>query len=222
MAEELIINVSVGGDAVPKLTKDVKDLTTAVGGASTAEQELGKNTKETEVKQESLRSQLRKGREELYQLTKGTTEYSNKLKEVAALQARQTAVSRELKASNATLGQTMTNVNSVVGGLAGGMSIATGTMSLFGIESDGALKALVKMQALMSITSGLSSLNKGMRAFDGLKNVFGDVFSSTKQMSDGIINATTVTEANTVVNFIIINIFNIHLNYLFIIMYIFL
>lgn len=188
MAEELLINAGVGNNDIPKLTSDIDKLGTEINDTATSFNTLDKSIKAVDNSEESLRSQIRKGREELARMTKGTAEYAAKLREVADKQAIFNRISRELKASQATVGQTMANINSVVGGLAGGFSVATGVMTLFGIENEEAMKSLVKMQALMSITSGLASLNSALRAWDGLSDIFGNLFKSTKSITD----ATTV------------------------------
>lgn len=193
--EEILINVGVSGQPVNQLSQDVDKFGTQIDQTTQSMTQMGQATQQTEQRQESLRSQIRRGREELAQMTKGTADYAAKLAEVASKQAIFNRINKELKASQTTIGQTMTNVNNVVGGLAGGFSVATGVISLFGIENENAMKSLIKMQALMSITSGLSSLNTAIRSWEGLTAVFGSLFKSSK---DVVTSIESVATANTV------------------------
>lgn len=199
MAEELLINVGIGGDNVNKLSQDVEKFGTTVEQTAQGMQKLGNESQQANQKQESLRTQIRKGREELALMTRGTDEYNAKLSEVSGKLAKFNLINKELKASQATLAQTMTNLNNVVGGITGGFSVATGVMNLFGVENEATMKNLVKMQALLSITSGLASLNTAMRSFSGLKAVFGDLFKSTKTASDAVseLNMANNTASNS-------------------------
>lgn len=120
--------------------------------------------------QTSLRSQLRLVREQLAQMeqTEGVgvrqTEKFRELQREAgrladALSDAQ-AQTRVFSDDNATI----TGVIAGISGVAGAFSAAQGAMSLFGVENDKVQEAMLKVQSLMAITTGLqqvaNALNK--------------------------------------------------------------
>lgn len=120
--------------------------------------------------QTSLRAQLRQVREQLAQLeqTEGVgvrqTEKFRELQREAgrladALSDAQ-AQTRVFSDDNATI----TGVITGISGVAGAFSAAQGALSLFGVENDKVQEAMLKVQSLMAITTGLqqvaNALNK--------------------------------------------------------------
>ena len=120
--------------------------------------------------QTSLRAQLRQVREQLAQLeqTEGVgvrqTEKFRELQREAgrladALADAQSQV-RIFSDDNATI----TGAIAGISGVAGAFSAAQGTLSLFGVENDKVQEAMLKVQSLMAITTGLqqvaNALNK--------------------------------------------------------------
>lgn len=131
---------------------------------------MRQSSEQTANAQTSLRSQLRLVREQLAQLeqTEGVgvrqTEKFRELQREAGRLADALSDAQEqtrvFSDDNATITGAITGIN----GVAGAFSAAQGALSLFGIENDKVQEAMLKVQSLMAITTGLqqvaNALNK--------------------------------------------------------------
>lgn len=126
---------------------------------------------QTNKSSESLRSQLRKMREELAKMemaglrnTKAFKDLSLKAGELAS-QSADTSQRIKVLASNT---KNLDAAMSISTGLAGGFAVAQGTMALFGGESENLQRQLVKLQGGMNLLNGLqqvaNTLNKDSAA----------------------------------------------------------
>lgn len=86
-------------------------------------------------------------------------------------------------------------VTAAASSAAGGFEAATGALALFGAESESVKEAMLKVQAAMALSQGLSSLEEAGDAFKNLKAVVVGAYTSiiTAKTAD-----TTATGANTV------------------------
>lgn len=120
--------------------------------------------------QASLRSQLRQVREQLAQLeaTEGVgVRQTEKFRELQAEAGRLADALADAQAQVRIFSDdnaTITGAIAGLSGVAGAFSAAQGAMSLFGVENDKVQEAMLKVQSLMAITTGLqqvaNALNK--------------------------------------------------------------
>lgn len=115
---------------------------------------------ETNNKYESIRTQLRKAKEELMQMAaagqRGTEEYTKQQQEVARLTAAMKSANKQ-----ATV---LANPNKMFAGVISGLTLmtsgyqaVTGAMGLFAGENENLQRIMVKVQSLMSITMALQT-----------------------------------------------------------------
>lgn len=111
-------------------------------------------------KYESIRTQLRKAKEELMQMAaagkRGTEEYAKQQQEVARLTAAMKSANKQATA--------LANPNKMFAGVISGLTLmtsgyqaVTGAMGLFAGENENLQRIMVKVQSLMSITMALQT-----------------------------------------------------------------
>lgn len=120
--------------------------------------------------QASLRTQLRQCREQLAQMEATQGVSVRQTEEFRALQAEAGRLADALADAQAQVrifsddNATITGAIAGISGVAGAFSAAQGAMSLFGVENDKVQEAMLKVQSLMAITTGLqqvaNALNK--------------------------------------------------------------
>lgn len=120
--------------------------------------------------QASLRTQLRQTREQLAQMEQTQGVGVRQTEEFKALQAEAGRLADALADAQAQVkifsddNAMITGAISGISGVAGAFSAAQGAMSLFGVENEKVQEAMLKVQSLMAITTGLqqvaNALNK--------------------------------------------------------------
>ncbi len=136
---------------------EVKELTLSIEVMNEKLKDLGVSEFQTESKVSSLRTQLRQMREELASLQEGTPEFE-------ALRQKAGELDDKIKDLNATISHTGSDTKNLDGlislasGVAGGFAAAQGAAALFGDENEDLQKALLKVNAAMSILQGLQQV----------------------------------------------------------------
>lgn len=133
-------------------------------------EELRAASEQAAKSQESLRSRLRRCREELAQMeaTEGPgvrqTEAFKKLQEEAGALADALSDAQQQVTVFADDNAVITGALTGLSGLAGAFSAAQGVMGLFGVENDKVQQAMLKVQSAIAITNGIqqvaNALNK--------------------------------------------------------------
>lgn len=114
--------------------------------------------------QASLRSQLRQCREQLAQMEATQGVGVRQTEEFRALQAEAGRLADALSDAQAQVrifsddNAMITGAISGIGGVAGAFSAAQGALSLFGVENEKVQEAMLKVQSLMAITTGLQQV----------------------------------------------------------------
>jgi hypothetical protein len=130
------------------------------GLLKSAQEELAKmggESEETTNKVTSMKAQLRAMVQELGTLKEGTPEFEALSKKAGELKDN----IGDLNARISSLGSDTKNIDGLIGiasGLAGGFAVAQGAAALFGDESEEVQKALLKVNAAMSILQGLQQI----------------------------------------------------------------
>lgn len=133
---------------------------------------------QTSVK--GLRKELKQLKDTMVSAEKGSAEYAEALKRAAEIQHDLKEQMEEVNAVAMDFGQIAGNVVSATGGMVAGFQAAKATLSLFGVENEGVMKSLQKMQALMAITQALPGIEKGIKSIKALGTVIANATTSTK------------------------------------------
>lgn len=149
MTEEVIIKVgTTGEDSVDKLDKGLN--------------KLGGTTKRTLSEFQKLSREIREAKGEMLKHAEGTAEYNKALLKASEGQRRLKEANDVVRAGVRDMGETSKLVAGTMTGLASGFQVAQGAMALFGVENDMVLQTMMKMQAVMSITQGISGFANGL------------------------------------------------------------
>lgn len=117
-----------------------------------------------------LRKSIKDLKNELLNLDSSTKEYNSTAAQLGTLQHKLTEINEVTKASAADLGQVYSNCTKSLQGLSGAIQGGMAVMSLFGVESEEATKAIQKMQSIMALTQSFTAIDSGAKAFKGLTN----------------------------------------------------
>jgi len=107
-------------------------------------------------------------------------EFRNTAREAAAAQAQITRVDMALEAMAMTGAMRM---QTALGGIQGGFDMASGAMTLFGIESEAAQKVMMKFQAVMQMTAAITTMQQALPAITAIKNNVIDGFNAMSKSS---------------------------------------
>lgn len=129
--------------------------------ASKSFEDLAKSFNDTDTQAVDLRKQIKALKAELYTLTPGTEEYGRVLQDLGAKMNQLSDTQQELRVSTGGLDTVFQSTTQATATMASGFQAVSGVMALFGGDADELQKTFVKLQAIMSITTGL----KGFAAF---------------------------------------------------------
>lgn len=162
MAQELLINVNVSGEEeLPKIDKNIGN--------------IGKTTNKTKNALTEMRKEIRNSKAEMLTFAEGSKEYNAAMQKAAAAADKMRDINDKVRVSQRDVGVVAKNVAGSLAGLAGAFSTAQGVIALFGVENDAVAKTLLKVQAAMSVASGIAQMADSI---DELKDLFGALRSS--------------------------------------------
>lgn len=124
-------------------------------------EDLAKAFSDTDKQAVDLRKEIKDMKKDLYALTPGTEEYAQKIQELGAKMNQLGDTQRQLRAATGGLDTVFQSSTTALSDLASGFQAAMGVTALFGKNAEDLQKTFVKLQAIMSITTGL----KGLAAF---------------------------------------------------------
>lgn len=182
MAEEILINVNVEGEA-------------EINNTGKGIENLGKKANKTQSELQKLRKELRDQKAAMLQAEEGTEEYGRALARASEIQQRITDVNKQVTAGMRGVGEMATRTASIVSGMGGGFSALTGVMNLFGVENEEVLKSIQRLQAVMSITQGLATF---VDSIDAMQEFMSSLRASTAMAAGEVDNMKKpVTELST-------------------------
>lgn len=195
--EELLIKVDVQGEV------DINNVNKGID-------KVGKTANKTQSEIAKLRKEIKDAKNVMLTAEEGSVKYNDALRKVADSQFKLKDINDKSRAAVQDFGQTAKNIGGVVSGLAGGFSVVTGAMALFGAENDAVAKALLKVQSAMAIASGFGqfadSIDSMKDLFAGLKasaaaskGVISEISDVTTSAADGMSNLgkeTAVVSSN--------------------------
>ncbi len=109
-----------------------------------------------------------------------SAEFRKTAKEAAAAQAQITQVDMALEAMAMTSAMRM---QTAMGGVQGAFDGVSGAMSLFGIESEAAQKVMMKFQAVMQMTTAVTTMQQAIPAIAAIKSNVIEGFNSMSKAS---------------------------------------
>jgi len=198
MAEELLINTKIGGDNISKLASDVDKLGTEVSDTAKAYDKLEDSTdklSKTSTKAGSeiakIRKQIKEAKDEMLRAEEGTAEYNRALAKAGQLQFKLKDLNDKARLSVQDFGQTSKNVAGAVAGMGSAFQVAQGAMALFGLENDAALQTIVKLQATMSVVSGIGQFADSL---DSMKDLWIGLKSGARASSGAVTELSKVSK----------------------------
>ena len=130
--------------------KEIEDEKTALGQLEAMQRQYGQSTV-------SLRTKIRKVKDEMADMVEGTDEYKQKMKELGTLQDRFGDISKQ----GQIFADDQKNIRATtetIQGLSGAMSVGTGIATLFGASGENLAKIQARLQAVMAISIGVNQV----------------------------------------------------------------
>ncbi len=187
--------------------QEVDELRISIEAMNDQLKELGAFEDEAGNKTQSLRARLREAKEELVAMAEaghaGTPAFEALKEKAGALDDQM----RDLNATVKNVGSDTKNIDgliSLASGVAGGFAVAQGAAALFGDENEEIQKALLKVNAAMSILQGLQQVQNVLQKESAASLLFSTkarVAQTTAVTTETIAEAENiaVTEADVVV-----------------------
>lgn len=116
-----------------------------------------------------LNKALKAAKDEMVGLEPGSEAFKIAAKRAGELKHNLDDVNKAVRGASADFGTIVSNIAKVGAGISGAFQAAQGAMNLFGVESENVTEAIQKMQSMMALTQGLSSINEGIESFRNLK-----------------------------------------------------
>ena len=146
---------------------------------------------DTDNSAKDLRKEIKGLKDDIYKLTPGTEEYTNKVIELGAKMNTLGDIQRDLKASSGDLGDVFSTTTKAVSSMASGFQAAAGIVTLFGGDNEDLKKTFIQLQSVMAIAQGLSG-------FAGFKKATETASASMKAFIDKIKLSTNSVRSDTV------------------------
>ena len=187
MAQEIDINLNVN---TGQAEKQLNNLGTAIKDVDKQATNLDATFQEVYGDLQPLTARMGEAEDRLYELAKAgkqnTTEYKELLKTVGEYKRVQQETDKVVDAAAQTMAS---KLGGSLNAVAGGFSLAQGTMGLFGTQSKDVEQAVLKVQSAMAISQGFETIREGAKSISALGAViFGSVAAKTAD--------TAATEAN--------------------------
>lgn len=179
--------------------QEIKEITLSIEAMNDQLKELGASETDTGNKTQSLRARLREAKEELVSMAEaglqGTPAFIELQKKAGELDDQM----RDLNATVQGLGSDTKNIDGIISlasGVAGGFAIAQGAAALFGSENEEVQKALLKVNAAMSILQGLQSVQNVLQKESAASLLFNT--SARTAQTTAVVAETAAEGANVV------------------------
>lgn len=143
--------------------------------------------KEAITSVKDLRAAIKATKDEMVGLKEGSDEFKKAANKAGELQHQIDAINQSVRGASKDFGDMVGNITKVGAGITGAFQAAAGALNVMGVESEDVTKAIQKMQSVMAITQGLSSIDQGIKAFDKLKISIGNTSTGLGKFKKALI-----------------------------------
>lgn len=166
---------------------------------------LNIDTSQATTSIKALRQQLKELKDQMSGLEEGSEDFLKVAASAGEVKHKIDEIQQSVNGASADFGDMLSSATGALNGIIGGFTAAQGVMNLFGIESEAAVEAMKKLQALMAIGQGIAQIDNGIKAFKKFASAikttetYQKLFNKTQLQGVAITKQdTTATVAGTV------------------------
>ena len=148
-----------------ELLRQARETSNELEKLAEKEEEETKSTNENAQAHQSLRSRIKELKAEMALYREAHGDQTEAYRQMSAELGRLTDIQGDISTQARVFSNDQANFQGVIQGLngvAGGFSAATGALSLFSTENENLQKAMLKVQSLMAITTGLQQVSQSL------------------------------------------------------------
>lgn len=148
-----------------ELLRQARETSNELEKLAEKEEEETKSTNENAQAHQSLRSRIKELKAEMALYREAHGDQTEAYRQMSAELGRLTDIQGDISTQARVFSNDQANFQGVIQGLngvAGGFSAATGALSLFSAENENLQKAMLKVQSLMAITTGLQQVSQSL------------------------------------------------------------
>lgn len=148
-----------------ELLRQARETSNELEKLAEKEEEETKSTNENAQAHQSLRSRIKELKAEMALYREAHGDQTEAYRQMSAELGRLTDIQGDISTQARVFSNDQANFQGVIQGLngvAGGFSAATGALSLFSAENENLQKAMLKVQSLMAITTGLQQVSQAL------------------------------------------------------------
>lgn len=148
-----------------ELLRQARETSNELEKLAEKEEEETKSTNENAQAHQSLRSRIKELKAEMALYREAHGDQTEAYRQMSAELGRLTDIQGDISTQARIFSNDQANFQGVIQGLsgvAGGFSAATGALSLFSAENENLQKAMLKVQSLMAITTGLQQVSQAL------------------------------------------------------------
>lgn len=138
------------------------------------------NTDPAKKSIKDLRKELKALKDEMANLEEGGEEFLEVANKAGELKHQLDEINKVVGIAAYEFDDYAAKIGGVAAGLSGAFTAVSGALNLFGKESEAIDKAILKMQSLMAITQGLSTIPKAVKDLEDLRNAITSTTGAAK------------------------------------------
>ena len=115
-----------------------------------------------------LRKELREYKDQMANLEEGSDAFLEIANKAGEVKHQIDEINESIKGASADFGDMVGNVTNVTAGLVGAFEAVAGGLQAMGVESEAVDETIKRMQGLMAVVQGLSSIDDGIKSFGKL------------------------------------------------------
>ncbi len=128
------------------------------------------NTDPAKKSIKDLRKEIMELKNQMANLEEGGDEFLEVANKAGELKHQLDEINESVKGASADFGDMVGNISNVAAGLVGAFSAVAGGLQAIGVESTAIDETIKRMQGLMAVVQGLSSIDTAIKSLDKLRN----------------------------------------------------